>query len=298
MSCGSKTSASVSRTRSICAPCTPIGSTRRGDGTGRTAAGRPAPPPWLPRSSGRKSPNFCRLAQPAQQERRPGGLAEAAIGFLLGLTLSGILGNIWLATHPEQEELSIGGQGFAQLGLWAGLVGAAVFASRRRGTGSLRTDFGLWFRAKDLAVGAVVGVLSQLLLIPGLALVLRPLLGDPDVEGPTHDLIKSAAGAGLVMFVLFVTIGAPLVEELFFRGLILRAFERRFGPTLAIVGSALVFGLAHPQPLPAKALALVLISLAVFGLVLGWLAVASGRLGSAIIAHAVFNAWTVFFLLR
>jgi membrane protease YdiL (CAAX protease family) len=260
------------------------------------ARGGPPENGWPDRSRGVLT-SSC-LTQPEQRQRRPWGLAEAFVGFILGLTLSGILGNIWLAVHPEQEELSIGGQGFAQLGLWAGLVGAAVFASRRRGTGSLRTDFGLWFRAKDLIVGAVVGVLSQLLLVPGLALILRPLLGEPDVEGPTHDLIRAAEGAGLVMFVIFVTVGAPIVEELFFRGLVLRALERRFGETLAIVGSALLFGLAHPQPLPAKALALVMISLAVFGTLLGWLAAKSGRLGSAIVAHAVFNAWTVLFLLR
>ena len=81
-------------------------------------------------------------------------------------------------------------------------------------------------------------------------------------------------------------IGAPVIEELFFRGLLFRSLRRRFGPWPAIVGSAVVFGLAHFELLQLPALI-------AFGLVLGFMAEKSGRLGPGIVAHAAFNAATV-----
>ena len=53
------------------------------------------------------------------------------------------------------------------IGLWVGLAGAAVYASRRRGTGSLGRDFGWRFGAWwDVPLGAAAGLGSQYLLIP------------------------------------------------------------------------------------------------------------------------------------
>jgi uncharacterized protein len=52
------------------------------------------------------------------------------------------------------------------------------------------------------------------------------------------------------------------------------------------VGSSVVFGLAHFEPLQLPALIL-------FGVVLGVLAQRTGRLGPGIVAHATFNAVTV-----
>ncbi len=88
-----------------------------------------------------------------------------------------------------------------------------------------------------------------------------------------------------------------MVEELFFRGLLLRALQRRVGTVGAVVLSSVLFGLAHPQPLEAAALALVMISLAALAVVLATLVVKTGRLGPAILAHAAFNAWTAVQLL-
>jgi membrane protease YdiL (CAAX protease family) len=85
---------------------------------------------------------------------------------------------------------------------------------------------------------------------------------------------------------LFLAIGAPIVEELFFRGLLMRAIDHRYGAVAAVAGSSVVFGLAHFEPLQLPALIL-------FGIVLAILAQRSGRLGPGIIAHATFNAATV-----
>ena len=224
------------------------------------------------------------------------GLGDAAAGFLIGLMLSSLLAAVWLAS-TGQEELSLGGQALSELGLWAGLVGCVVFASKRKGRGRLELDFGFAGRWVDVAIGAVAGAFGQVALVPAVGFLLRPILGDPDVSGPAEELFDKASGASSAVLFLFVVLGAPIVEELFFRGLLLRSLEKRVGAALAIVLSAAIFGLAHPQPLGPKALALVMISLAALGALLAALAVHTRRLGAPIVAHAVFNGWTAVVLL-
>ena len=81
------------------------------------------------------------------------------------------------------------------------------------------------------------------------------------------------------MIVVATVIGAPFFEELFFRGVLLRALARLFGrwggwvgPALAIVVSGTLFGLAHAESLQ-------LLGLAVFGVILGAVSYRTGRLG-------------------
>ena len=80
-------------------------------------------------------------------------------------------------------------------------------------------------------------------------------------------------------------IGAPIAEEIFFRGLVFRSFEKRFGRWWALGLSSIVFGVTHFQPLQLPALI-------VAGLVFGGLVVATDRLGPAIVAHMAFNLTT------
>ncbi len=224
------------------------------------------------------------------------GLGDAAAGFLVALLLSAILAGVWTGATGE-EELSLGGQALAELGLWTGLVGCVVLAAKRKGSGRLDTDFGFTARWVDVPMGAVVGALAHEVLVPIVAFLMRPLVGEPDISGPAEELFEKATGLSAAILVLFVVVGAPLVEELFFRGLVLRSLQRRVGAVAAILLCGVLFGLAHPQPLDADALALLMVSLAAFGAVLAVLAVRTGRLGAPIVAHATFNAWTAVFLL-
>ena len=80
-----------------------------------------------------------------------------------------------------------------------------------------------------------------------------------------------------------------MVEELFFRGLVLRGFIRLFGragrilgPVLAVTTTGIVFGLAHGELLE-------LLGLGAFGIVLSVIAYRCKRLGPCIFAHATFN---------
>ena len=58
--------------------------------------------------------------------------------------------------------------------------------------------------------------------------------------------LRDAKGSPWLYVLLVVAvIGAPLTEELLFRGLVLRAFEKRAGTLAAIVGSTALFTLLH-----------------------------------------------------
>ena len=223
------------------------------------------------------------------------GVGDFVLGLVVGLALSSLLAALWLAVSGDTE-LDLAGQALSQVGLWAGMVGSVVVASRRKGTGSLAADFGFRARWSDLGLGASAAVVVQLLLLPALAYLLRPLVGHPEVSGPVRDLVDRSRGPAFIGLVVSVAIGAPLVEELFFRGLLLRSLQRRLPDGAAVALSAVAFGLAHGSSLPADAVILVIVSLTLFGAVLAALAIRTGRLGPGIAAHALFNLFTILYL--
>ena len=150
-------------------------------------------------------------------------------------------------------------------------------------------DFGLRFRLIDVPVGLVIGVVSQLVLVPIVSLPWIALLGKDldDLDDSARELADKATDPlGVALLFVIVVLGAPVVEELFFRGLLQRSLLRRVAPVLAVAISALVFGVTHFQLLQFPALV-------AFGAVLGFLALRTGRLGPAIVAHMAFNAVTV-----
>ena len=116
------------------------------------------------------------------------------------------------------------------------------------------------------------------------------LFEDLDVSEPARELVDKATGFGVFLLFLVVVVGAPLVEELFFRGLTLKAFEKKMSSRLALVLSSLFFAIAHLQLIQFPALFL-------FGLVAGYLVKKYDRLGRAVWAHVGFNATTVIALL-
>ncbi|MGH9178258.1 MAG: lysostaphin resistance A-like protein [Acidimicrobiales bacterium] len=232
------------------------------------------------------------LGQPTSPGQGPAppeprwGLGDAAIGLAAGFMISLFLGGIYVAATGE-DEVSLGLTVVTLIGQWIGLLGSVVLASQRKGTGNLRHDLGLQVERRDIGIGVLAGVLCQLVLVPLLYLPFDLLGFDFDVSEEARDVLDRASGPGLALLAVCIVIGAPIAEELFFRGLLLRAADRRFGPGPAVAISAVVFGLTHFQPLQ-------LLGLVAFGVVLALLVRrATGRLGPALVAHVAFNATTV-----
>lgn len=201
-----------------------------------------------------------------------GQLLAAAVLAATGSTNSADAGPGWLVV------VAVAG--------WVPLLAAMWSAGRRWGVGSFEQDWGLSFRAADLW-GIPIGIVTQLVLLPLLYWPLRAIWPDTfsqaRIEERARDLYESASGAGLVLLVAVVALGAPVVEELVYRGLLQGAFTRRLHEGLGVVIVALWFAVIHFQPIETPGLFLV-------GLVFGTCALVSRRLGLGIVAHVAFNA--------
>jgi uncharacterized protein len=177
------------------------------------------------------------------------------------------------------------------VGLWFGFVGAVVLASRVRGTGSVVRDMGLRFRPWDPVIGLLVGGAGQLLLLPVLYLPLEHVVPhlDQRLKEPAQHLTGGFPGSDLAVIAFLTVVVVPVIEETFFRGLVLRGLLRVcrgagpvLGVGLAAVADGVIFGLAHFELLE-------LLGLAAFGAVLALMAYKFRRLGPCIFAHGMFN---------
>lgn len=134
----------------------------------------------------------------------------------------------------------------------------------------------------------------------GLAITVRMLtmllamLFEGTALGESFDVVQdsllsaSSISAALVQFVQLAII-APIVEELWFRGLVLESL-RPYGNGFAIFVSAILFGLTHAnleQFFYATAL----------GVFLGYIAIATESIVTTTIMHAIFNSLSGFMLL-
>lgn len=229
--------------------------------------------------------------QPAPQvspARQRWGLGDVVLGLVAGTVLSAVAAAavvVALGTTAVSD-LSIGTMFLLQLPLWGAMTGVTVFAARRKGGGSLAADFGLRFEKRDLWVGLAAGWAAQFVMF----LVYTPLsflVDETEMTQGTTDVIeKGSSPLSVALLILMVGVCAPFVEELFFRGLAYGAFLKRSGPTVALFGSSFLFGAIHGQVYQLPALVMLGFAMAV-------LAKRAGRLGPAIVMHAVFNTTTV-----
>jgi membrane protease YdiL (CAAX protease family) len=224
---------------------------------------------------------------PAGELRAGPSLLLAASAFFAGIVLAGILGSLAILVTGDEDGPALLAAGF--VGLWIPLVGASLLASKAFGTGSPRRDLGLRIEPADLGLGVLVGI-AGLLAASGVQLLLSPF---PDLVGSNTNFIDDQATTtiGTVIVVLSTLVGAPLVEELFFRGLLLHSMARL--GLAAVVLQALVFGLIHVTPEEGLGNIGIMLGVGAFGLVLGLAVRRFGRLGPSIVAHIVFNAAAV-----
>lgn len=229
----------------------------------------------------------------------PWSLGEVGIGVLAMLFLSSLAASVVFAVAGidagERDDASMIVIALGSAGLWLAM-GATVLVVCARHRVPIVEALRLRVRALDVPLGIAVGVVAQLVLVPVVSwpwLRLLEALGhDPgDLEEPACRLAEKADDPlGIALFVLVTVVGAPIAEEVFFRGFVQRAAVARMGRVVGVIGTAALFGLVHYQLEQ-------LLALVVFGVVLGVLADRTGRLGPSIITHMAFNATTVVNLL-
>jgi membrane protease YdiL (CAAX protease family) len=112
---------------------------------------------------------------------------------------------------------------------------------------------------------------------------LSPFLDAGDEQGLVPKSWDSSRAAPFLANAAVVTIVAPLVEELLFRGLGFGLLTQFVGPWPAILVTGIAFGLAH-------GLVLGLPVLSIFGITLGWLRRQTGSVYPGMVVHGLFNA--------
>jgi uncharacterized protein len=230
---------------------------------------------------------------PPQRVTLRWGLGDAVLAFVLA-TIGGVVGSVIgvMATGaktvngqvPETAAI-LAGAVIGQYGAWLAWIYAA---SRMKGIGTLRADFGFVVDiARDwpmIPLGFGFEIVSGIVLLP----ITHFIKHAP--QRVVQDL-DSAHGAKLVVLAITALVVAPVVEELFFRGLLLRSLQRRMSAPAAVAVAGLTFGLAHVVfDFGSGA---VLPALVALGMLSGVFAVRTGNLSRSILLHAGFNLLAV-----
>ena len=209
--------------------------------------------------------------------------AVATVAAILGQ--SGNLAALAKAPSPPQWYVVT-----SLVGLWVGFIGAPVLAVN---FDPIRRILGLRFSRWDL-LGIPIGILSQVVI----KLLYAPFMTHlHNFDSPARRLTGGSHGMGVVVMYLFVIVGAPFAEEVFFRGLLMRSFHgmasslntkraRRVGIVMGVIADGLLFGISHGELAQLAGLAL-------FGILMATIFLRTGRLGMCIVAHCSFNALAI-----
>lgn len=161
------------------------------------------------------------------------------------------------------------------------------YASARWATGDLGVDIGLSPRWSDLGWGPVVWLAALGAQLAAAAVVVG--LGIP-ISGNTDAIDQASVDRTYVVaIVITAVIAAPIVEEMVFRGVVLRGLRSRLPAVIAVIAQGVLFGAAHVDPVRGAGNAGLVIVLSGVGITFGAASHLLGRLGPSIVAHALFN---------
>jgi membrane protease YdiL (CAAX protease family) len=132
-----------------------------------------------------------------------------------------------------------------------------------------------------------------LILLTSAVLVLYQVLAQPDVTALRASLPFAVLGGVVLAGVVFAVLNATL-EELVFRGVLFDALASEWGGVMAVMVTAVLFGLGHRTGYPPGPVGVCLAGL--YGLALGLLRLWVGGLALPILAHIAADA-TIYALL-
>ncbi len=148
------------------------------------------------------------------------------------------------------------------------------------------------FHSARHSVASTLGVLALpvMLLVPGLVLVtstINSIVVEAFPMSAEQVALFDAMGSEAPIALMFTCVIAPLLEEMLFRGVILRSFLLQYSRTAAIIGSSVLFGIAHLNLYQ-------FVTALIAGLILGWLYERTRSLWPCILLHAANNTFAVF----
>ena len=151
---------------------------------------------------------------------------------------------------------------------------------------NFRSTIGATFLRRDVVVGIPLGIASQLVLVNAVNWPLSRLFPDSfsfdEVSKRATDLVDEARGGWIILLGLVVIVGAPIAEEIVYRGVVQPGLVASWGRLAGILVTAALFAAIHMQPVEFP-------GLFVFALVLGWARHSTGTIGTSIVTHMAFN---------
>ncbi|MBN1914517.1 MAG: CPBP family intramembrane metalloprotease [Parachlamydiales bacterium] len=102
-----------------------------------------------------------------------------------------------------------------------------------------------------------------------------------------HDIVIFILAAFLIVCIV------PIIEEVLFRGIFQTILRKYLSPSYAIIFSSLFFAIFHYSPLQGIANIIIIGSLFIFSLFLGFIYEKRGSLFSSIALHGIFNFSTI-----
>jgi hypothetical protein len=171
------------------------------------------------------------------------------------------------------------------LGLWLPFVFMLRWVARRADT-DFRQYFGMRFAKTDW-LGIPFGIFCQVVLMNVVNWPLNKWFPDTfnpqRIETRARDMVDAAHGAWFIVLFLIVVVGAPLVEELVYRGFIQGGLQTQLGSTWALIIAAAWFTVVHLEPIEFP-------GLFAFAIVLGLCYKRTQRIGLSVVTHLAFNA--------
>ncbi len=208
---------------------------------------------------------------------------------------------------------------------WAVFLGIPWLATRLKGAKSMAKDLGLRFKVSDIGVGLALAVAMQASLI-GLGFLATAIGIDTDAADNTG-IVTEQVGLTLVIIIFATAVMAPLTEEVFFRGMVLRSLlrswakvdladphpiseghfgpdkasarRRKIGTVLAVLMSAVFFGVLHTpfsdgtNEVPLASSLFLIFQTGFLGAIFAVIALRTRRIGLPIVAHLWFNSSSV-----
>jgi membrane protease YdiL (CAAX protease family) len=237
------------------------------------------------------------LSPSARAERKPPVLAAWEISladfflFLWFVIIGGLAvqigaSQIFKRTSLDAEQRLIFVGGAFHFGMLAGMAAFRLFVRRPKPTAPLVTLH-----------PAISGAATFLISLPAVALVsfawqaLLELCGIPAEKQDLIDLFANAKSPGLLLFMAaLATLIAPVTEELLFRHGLFRYARTRLPRWAALGLPACLFGALHAN-LASFA------PLVTLGLIFSLAYERTGRIGTTMVAHALFNLNTIVLIL-
>jgi len=161
------------------------------------------------------------------------------------------------------------------------------YASKEWGTGHFRNDVGLSIRWADAGFGPLtwIGCVVAEIAV-GAVVVALHIPFTSNVKDVSH---LHADRSYVVSLLALAVIAAPIAEEIVFRGVVLRGLLSRHRVPVAVGLQAVLFGMAHFDPVRGMGNIGLIMVLSSVGAVLGAAAYLVRRLAPTMIAHAILN---------